>query len=274
MKVGGVQKSLYNLLWSLDTKEQYEITLLLFSKVGPYIDTLPDSVKIVECGKMFRYLGISQKECEKNLKDKLIRGVLAAISRIFGRSTALRPMLAGQPMLNGIYDVAISYLHNGRRKSFYGGVQEYVLERVQAKRKIAFLHGDYKNCGADHPENNRVLERFDCIAACSDGCRKVLEDTLPCLKEKCVTVQNCHRFDEFRTMAADNPLKYNEAEVNVENVFGQLNLYFPSTWRLQVNKQSVFGGVKICGRPCTNPDAPVIHMNAESVFGNITIFFE
>ena len=66
----------------------------------------------------------------------------------------------------------------------------------------------------------------------------------------------------------------NEAVVNVENVFGQLNLYFPSTWRLQVNKDSVFGGVKICGRPCTDPDAPVIYMNAESVFGNITIFFE
>ena len=66
----------------------------------------------------------------------------------------------------------------------------------------------------------------------------------------------------------------NEAVVNVENVFGQLNLYFPSTWRLQVNKESVFGGVKICGRPCTDPDAPVIYMNAESVFGNITIFFE
>ena len=68
---------------------------------------------------------------------------------------------------------------------------------------------------------------------------------------------------------------YNTAQLQaLENVFGQLNLYFPSTWRLQVNKQSVFGGVKICGRPCTDPDAPVIHMNAESVFGNITIFFE
>lgn len=64
------------------------------------------------------------------------------------------------------------------------------------------------------------------------------------------------------------------ADVDVENVFGQLNLYFPSTWRLQVNKEAVFGGVRICGKPCTDPDAPLIRMNAESVFGNVTIYFE
>ena len=39
MKVGGVQKSLYNLLWSLEG--QYEITLCLFRATGAYLDQLP-----------------------------------------------------------------------------------------------------------------------------------------------------------------------------------------------------------------------------------------
>lgn len=65
-----------------------------------------------------------------------------------------------------------------------------------------------------------------------------------------------------------------EAQVDVENVFGTLNLYFPATWRLQVNKEAVFGGVKVYGRPCTDPEAPVIRMNAESVFGGVNIYFE
>ena len=45
MKVGGVQKSLYNLLWSMDGA--YEITLLLFQKTGEYIDHLPAGVKVL-----------------------------------------------------------------------------------------------------------------------------------------------------------------------------------------------------------------------------------
>ena len=44
MRVGGVQKSLYNLLWSLDYTE-YEVTLLLFSKTGVYLDSLPDTLR-------------------------------------------------------------------------------------------------------------------------------------------------------------------------------------------------------------------------------------
>ena len=34
MKVGGVQKSLCNLLWELDRLREYDVTLALFSPVG------------------------------------------------------------------------------------------------------------------------------------------------------------------------------------------------------------------------------------------------
>lgn len=65
-----------------------------------------------------------------------------------------------------------------------------------------------------------------------------------------------------------------EAKIKVENVFGRLNLYFPATWRMQINKESVFGGVRIYGTPCTDPDAPLIYINTESVFGGVNIYFE
>ncbi|MBQ7922070.1 MAG: glycosyltransferase [Clostridia bacterium] len=215
MKIGGVQKSLYNLLWALDAEQKYEVTLLLFRKTGLYAERLPDSVKVVECSGPFRYLGMSQSECGNNRRDKIVRSFLAGLSRICGRSTALYLMLGRQPAVEGTYDCAIAYLHNGRREAFYGGVQEFVLERIQARRKIAFLHGDYRNCGADHKENHRTLERFDQIAACSDGCRQVLESVLPHLKEKCVTVQNCHRFEEIRSLAEEDPPFYDKKQVNV-----------------------------------------------------------
>lgn len=213
MKVGGVQKSLYNLLWTIH--REYEITLLLFHRTGAYIDQLPPDVKVISCKSLFRYLGVSQSECKAKLSDRIKRGFLATVSRVFGKRYAIRMMLATQPMLPDSYDAAIAYLHNGNPKSFYGGVQEFVLQRINAKRKIAFLHCDWRNCGANHPYNIKLIEQFDQIAACSDGCRLAFESVLGYLKDKCVTVRNCHRIEEIRAMAEKEPVLYDKRIHNV-----------------------------------------------------------
>ena len=213
MKVGGVQKSLYNLLWSVG--KDYEITLLLFRRIGSYADRLPETVKVVECSSLFRYLGISQGECRSNWGDFLKRGGLAALSRLAGRSAAMKILTANQKKLPEQYDCAIAYLHNGRKSSFYGGVQEFVLECVDAERKIAFLHCDYQSSGANYPENDRILARFDRIAACSNGCGQAFASACPELKEKCVSVRNCHRIEEILALAEQEPVNYDPEKQNV-----------------------------------------------------------
>ncbi len=215
MKIGGVQKSLYNLLWSIDTVNEYDVTLLLFSKNGAYSESLPESVKVKECKGLFRYLGKSQGEFRSNIADFLLRAVFAVISRVINGNFAMNLLLSGEASLKEEYDCAISFLHNGRKKSFYGGTQNYVLKRVNAKKKIAFIHGDYLSCGANHRMNNEMLKRFDVIAACSDGCRETLLRALPEVEGKCVTVRNFHRFDEINLLAADNPVAYDSSVVNV-----------------------------------------------------------
>lgn len=208
MKVGGVQKSLHNLLWEIEGK--YDVTLCLFRKNGAYVNHLPPSVKIIEVCGPYNYLGVGQAECRG--VHYLKRAVLAVLSRVFGRARVLARIKCHQPELEETYDCAISYLHNGREKSFYGGVQDFVLHCVKAKRKIAFLHGDYRSCGANHPANNRQLEQFDRIAACSDGCRRALLSVLPHLEDRCVTVRNFHRFDEIYAMADQDTFTYNNEE--------------------------------------------------------------
>ncbi|MFB2020520.1 glycosyltransferase [Pseudoflavonifractor sp. P01025] len=213
MKVGGVQKSLYNLLWSI--AGQYDITLYLFSKTGAYIDELPESVKIVSCPSLFRYLGVSQGECHNRLHDRLIRGSLAALCKIFGRPFVIRLISLSQKTLSEEYDVAISYLHNGNIKSFYGGVNEFVLTKIKAKRKIAYLHCDYCNCGANNRKNNKIYLNFDLIAACSDGCRKSFLAAIPELKDKCMTAPNFHRYHLIRALAQESPITYEPGRFNL-----------------------------------------------------------
>ena len=214
MKVGGVQKSLYNLLWEI--RGQYEVTLCLFSRTGAYLENLPPEINVIECGSLFRYLGVSQGEC-KGL-HKLKRGGMAFLCRIFGRPALMKLLLASQKTLPEEYDCAIAFLHNGRKQNFYGGVQDFVLRRVKAKKKAAFLHCDYGSCGANDPANNRLMAEFDRIAACSDGCRRAFEQILPELNEKCVTVRNCHRFDEIRALAEQEPVTYDSSHIHVITV--------------------------------------------------------
>lgn len=213
LKVGGVQKSLYNLLWSVS--DRYDITLYLFSKSGEYIDQLPPAVKVETCTSLFRYLGFSQAECKNNLRGRLTRGVLAALCKLFGRPFVMRFIELSQKPLQEEYDVAISYLQNGKIRSFYGGVNEFVLKKVSAKKKIAFLHCDYENSGANNEKNNRLYYEFDMIAACSDGCRNTFLHVMPELKEKCVTVRNFHRYSDIQNQSAVNPKSYTEGNIQV-----------------------------------------------------------
>lgn len=204
MDIGGVQKSLYNLLWAIH--DRYDVTLCLFRATGAYMDQLPPDIKIIECEGLFRYLGINQGRCRGI--HKLIRGGLAVTAKLFGRNIAMKLVSAGEKSLLEQYDCAISFLHNGNIKNFYGGVQEFVLKKIRASKKIAFLHCDYGNCGANHPVNNRLIAQFDQIAACSDGCRRAFAAVLPELKDKCVTVRNFHRFGEIRSLAEQEPVIY------------------------------------------------------------------
>ena len=211
MQVGGVQKSLCDLLWAIH--DRYEVTLYLFSRRGEYANDIPAGVKVLECGGTFRLLGVSQRQCAG--LDRLKRGALVLLCRVFGRRAVLRMMLAFERKVEGEYDCAVAFLQNGSWRNFYGGVQDFALDKVKASRKIAFLHCDYGNCGADHPANNRLIARFDKIAACSDGCRDAFTAVLPQLADKTVTARNFHRHERIRALAEQEPVAYDKDNINV-----------------------------------------------------------
>ena len=206
MKVGGVQKSLNNLLWSV--ADCYDITLYLFSATGELMESLPPSVRVETCASPFRFLGISQSDCKGMPVSWLLRGALAAACRLFGRAFVIRLMDLGQKALPDTYDVAISYLQNGSPRSFYGGVNEFVLRKVRTGRKVAYLHCDYGRCGANNPANNRLYSSFDVIAACSEGCRRSFLGVVPELADRCVAAPNFHRYELIRELAHQEPVSY------------------------------------------------------------------
>lgn len=215
LEIGGVQKALVNLLREIS--KEYDVTLLLFNKSGAYLDEIPSGVKVIQASSWYRFLGIAQSQ-SKNKKDYLIRGALAFITKIFGRTLALKIMSLTQKKLNDRFDVAISYLHNGGNKSFYGGCNEFVLDKVDAAQKIAFLHCDFAHSGANTRVNIKNYKRFDKIAACSEGCLRSFKNCVDFDEKRLYKVANCHDFDRILNLAKEDPVVYSKDEINIVSV--------------------------------------------------------
>lgn len=215
MHIGGVQKSLVNLLNAIHDK--YDVTLMLFSEVGDYLNDIPEDIKVIAVKSHYKYLGMSMVESRASVVSFLARSFYAALSKALGRKYAIALMNLTQKEVQG-YDVAISFLQNSRSKSFYGGCNDFILDRVDAPRKAAFLHCDYVKCGANTNENAKRYSKFDVIAACSDGCRKVFVNALPELEEKTITVRNCHDFSSIMELAEQSPVVMDSEYINIVTV--------------------------------------------------------
>lgn len=212
--IGGVQKALVSLLWNIRGK--YDITLLLFHPGGAYQADLPPEVKVITPDSPYRYLGMTRADTV-TLQDKLGRAFYAAITRLLGRKYAVSLMAMGQKQL-GEYDVAVSYLHNGADKLFYGGCNEFVLKHVTAAKKVAFLHCDYTLCGANTRLNAKMYADFDAVAACSQGCADAFLSVNPHLKDRVQVVNNCHLFDRIRQAAEDAPGQWSRDKIHIATV--------------------------------------------------------
>lgn len=214
LHIGGVQKALVNLLWAI--RGEYDATLLLFYKGGAYLEDIPPEVKVITLGSHYRFLGMTGKDV-RTLPDKLGRAFYAGITRIFGRKFAIALIALGQKRLKG-YDAAVSYLHNGGDKIFYGGCNDFVLRHVSAGRKITFLHCDYRLCGADTRENGKQYARFDAIAACSQGCADSFLAANPSLADRVRVVYNCHRNDALLQAAQEAAVQLPSDRLNLVTV--------------------------------------------------------
>lgn len=214
MHIGGVQKSLLNLLNEIH--RDYDITLLLFYKGGELLEQIPNDIRIIAPSRSFRYWGMTKHDT-KSISDKIGRAFWAALTRIFGRKFSFKLI---QPLQKKIknFDTAVSYLHSGENHMFYGGCNEFVLNCTEAKQKITFLHCDYEKIHADSEYNTKIYEQFDKIAACSKGCKDSFINLLPQFRNKTLVVENCHNYKEIQALAESEAAVLPDDKPNIVTV--------------------------------------------------------
>ena len=92
---------------------------------------------------------------------------------------------------------------HGKTGSFYGGTNEFVLNKVKAEKYYTFIHGDIKMANLDTAFNRKLYKRFDKIANVSESCKRLLIETWPEFAERAYVVENCCDIEEIKRLAEE-----------------------------------------------------------------------
>ncbi len=209
MNFGGIQKSLLELLKVL-SKENIDLYLYCCNPVGVFYNQIPRNVTIIPSSNFAKIIESSSKECKRfGLKFYLLRIVLSLWTRVFGKSFPAR-IICRKIKIEGLYDYAISYAQPLEDHLFCGLTNEIVLNCINARKKITFLHCDFSLYGGNTELNRKLYTQFDAVAAVSNSVGRKMVDIIPELSNKIFTVRNCYDIFSMRNLAEENTIQYSK----------------------------------------------------------------
>lgn len=180
LKIGGIERALVDQLNSMDSLK-YSIDLLLFSQTGEYLKELKYQIRLINSNWFLNIVGKTQAESKNNICYFYLRAFFAVIAKIIG-SKRLYNFLFKFMRNRGEYDVAVSYVHDGSLKGLYYGCNSFVLNKVIARKKIAWIHSDYIGVGMNCKERDELYSQFDNVVNVSQAMKDKF-DTLKIVPE-------------------------------------------------------------------------------------------
>lgn len=187
MNVGGTEKALLNMISELP-RDQFDITILLLQKKGDFLHNIPKDVEII-CFEGFKDMKAKLNYAPKKVILELYRNknYLKAFNLLFlhtilkitkDRRIFFKKLLKNYPKLIQEYDIAVAYAGPMDFISYF------VVNKVNAKKKIQWIHFDVTKIGFDKRFVRRVYKKFDQIFVVSHEGRTKLQEVLPTLSEK------------------------------------------------------------------------------------------
>jgi len=192
MEIGGAEMSLIGLLQAIDYSK-YDVDLFICAHRGELMKFIPEQVNVLP--EISEYANIENPIMEvirhglwkiayARLKAKAIHFITkkrnVASEDIYGIiEKCISPYL---PSLKhyGCYDLAINYI----------GISQIVLNKVEAKKKLAWIHTDYSTVHVNADEEVKRWGAFDYIISISEGVTKSFLKTFPSLRDKIIEMEN------------------------------------------------------------------------------------
>ncbi|VEF49071.1 group 1 glycosyl transferase [Bacillus freudenreichii] len=193
LAIGGVERSLIGLLNHLDYSK-YNVDLLLFRHEGEFFSLLPSKPNLLTEIPEYATFRQSINQTVKGgfYKIAFSRLLAKCLSTYQGRVQKIKepgyltiqyawkltnPFL---PKINKKYDAAISFLWP----------HYFVTEKVNAKKRIGWIHTDYSNIHLNDKLENQMWNKLDHIVAVSDDCLNNFLSKHPGFKGKSTVIEN------------------------------------------------------------------------------------
>ena len=197
MELGGAERALLGLLNALDTN-RVDVDLFLNQHTGDFMPLIPNRINLLPERRGYNAI-------ERPIKQILKEGQLGvALGRWWARRLSSRyhhgltgnakkmdssvfqyvadSVQAFLPSLGdlGLYDLAISFVtpHN------------IVLNKVRAKKKIAWIHTDYSTIHVNAEKELPVWAGYDHIISISTDCTRSFLQIFPSLEDKIIEIEN------------------------------------------------------------------------------------
>lgn len=194
MEIGGVERSLLGFLNAIDTT-LYNVDLFVYQHTGEFMPLIPKTINLLP--EIKKYSAIERPMIEvlkdgcfdiviarlwakykfrKYFKKNGLRDCSSAFQYVANATTPLLPSLKKL----GEYDLAISFLtpHN------------IVHDKVNAKKKIAWIHTDYSTIQVNAALELPVWESYNYIASISGSVTTAFLKTFPTLTDKIILIEN------------------------------------------------------------------------------------
>lgn len=198
MNCAGTEKSFLSFASCLDYS-RYDVDLLLVKRTGKLYDSIPKEINVIELpdreyADMFLLSGKNSVKtiwncfCKKNpfilleVLPYFVNIILNPKKRADIATRLWCRLLQKFVVLEHEYDIAVAYW--GDRTMFY------MVDKVKAKKKIAWLHFDYGNPPRDDELYRGYFKQCDNVVTVSKKINETLTTKFPEITDRFITIEN------------------------------------------------------------------------------------
>lgn len=234
-EIGGISTAAYNLINQIH--EKYDVTLCVPCDFISDKYVLPQDIKIIRGSKYLCDVITDRKFLNhQSLFRKIYRNIRRVFNHYFFRGRLIPKKIKGIKV-NGEFDVAIAFTDfsydSKQRKCFD---YDLVLNQVNAKKKIAWIHNDPDMQGWTRELIKSRLSDFDAIVNVSEYCKSRFDALMPEYKSKSFVVYNTYDIENIMRLSGqmDNP--YNDNG----------KIHFVTVARIQRNQKRIDRIINTC----------------------------
>lgn len=214
LEIGGAETSLIGLLHSFDYSK-YEVDLFLYAHRGELMRYIPKEVHLLPEEKKYAQLEIPIVEVIKQGSLDIVLARLLGKYK-YARYARKNQVTEGSGIFQYIQDAVMPFLPSLKKYGTYDLAISFltphriVLDKVSAKKKIAWIHTDYSTIQVNVEKEFPVWSQYDYIASISDEVTKAFLKPFPSLKDKIILIENILSKDLILLRAAEEKISFSK----------------------------------------------------------------